>query len=810
MKRVRLYELAKELRLDTRQVVADARRLGAMVSSPSSSVDEKTADRIRELYYPKKPAATEHRAARLVKVHKPAATPVETSEAPAAEGKPEDQAVQTPSHSAPEATAGRTRIIKLTPKPAPMRPAPSTRPPAQPSAQAPRSTSHDAPPAEVAAPTTETPARSRRTTYIPPRAARPVGRHGKGAHKKAGRFSDGPQARAFTAERSATLAPDLARAISAALRPVRLMEGATVREFAERLDIKPKDVVASLLQHGVMATINQPLDTNVALDVGRRFGYEVSFGSFEDLTVESEFEVAPEMMEDTESRAPVVTVMGHVDHGKTSLLDAIRESRVAEGEAGGITQRIGAYSVEAWNPDNPSEARRVVFLDTPGHEAFTMMRARGARVTDVVVLVVAADDGVMPQTVEAIDHAKAANVPIVVAINKIDKPEANPERVKKELADRGLLWDGWGGDTTMVEVSAKKRQNVDGLLEMVLLTADILDLKANPKRKATGTVLEARLDRGRGPVATALIQNGTLRVGDPFIAGEYFGRVRALFDDRGRRVEEAPPATPVEVIGLEGAPAAGDLFQVVADVVKAHQISDRRQANARVASLQRTAARGLDQLHERMAAGEVKELLVILKADAQGSVEAVKEVLTRLSTDKVKVRVIHAGVGAITESDALLASAAKGEAAVIIGFNVRPEARAEEMARQEKVDIRLHSIIYKVEEEVSNAMLGLVAPTIRETVIGKAEVRDVIRVSKVGPVAGCMVTSGSIKRAANARLIRDGVVVFDSRIASLRRFKNDASEVHQGFECGLTLERFGDYKVGDIVEAYLAEEVRAT
>jgi translation initiation factor IF-2 len=820
MKRVRLYELAKELRLETHQVVVEARRLGAMVSSPSSSVDEKTADRIRELYYPKKPAATEHRAARLVKAHKPAATPVETAEAPAAERKPEDQAVQKPAHSAPEVAAqpqagaaGRTRIIKLTPKPAPMRPAPSTRPPAQPptrATQAPRSTSHVAPPAEVAAPTTETPARSRRTTYIPPRAARPVGRHGKGAHKKAERFNDGPQARAFTAERSAPLAPSGARAVPAVTRPVRLMEGATVREFAERLDIKPKDVVASLLQHGVMATINQPLDTSVALDVGRRFGYEVSFGSFEDLTVESEFEVAPEMMEDTESRAPVVTVMGHVDHGKTSLLDAIRESRVAEGEAGGITQRIGAYSVEARNPDNPSETRRVVFLDTPGHEAFTMMRARGARVTDVVVLVVAADDGVMPQTVEAIDHAKAANVPIVVAINKIDKPEANPERAKKELADRGLLWDGWGGDTTMVEVSAKKRQNVDGLLEMVLLTADILDLKANTKRKATGTVLEARLDRGRGPVATALIQNGTLRVGDPFIAGEYFGRVRALFDDRGRRVEEAPPATPVEVIGLEGAPAAGDLFQVVADVAKAHQISDRRQANARAASLQRTAARGLDQLHERMAAGEVKELLVILKADAQGSVEAVKEVLTRLSTDKVKVRVIRAGVGAITESDALLASAAKGEAAVIIGFNVRPEARAEEMARQEKVDIRLHSIIYKVEEEVRNAMLGLLAPTIRETVIGKAEVRDVIRVSKVGPVAGSMVTSGSIKRAANARLIRDGVVVFDSRIASLRRFKDDVTEVHQGFECGLTLERFGDYKAGDVVEAYLAEEIRAT
>jgi translation initiation factor IF-2 len=587
------------------------------------------------------------------------------------------------------------------------------------------------------------------------------------------------------------------------------MEGATVREFAERLDIKPKDVVASLFQHGVMATINQTLDSRVALDIGRRFGFEISFGSFEDLTIESEFEVRPEMMEDTERRAPIVTVMGHVDHGKTSLLDAIRESRVAEGEAGGITQRIGAYSVETPNPDNPLETRRVVFLDTPGHEAFTMMRARGAGVTDIVALVVAADDGVMPQTVEAIDHAKAANVPIVVAINKIDKPDANPERVKKELADRGLLWDGWGGDTTMVEVSAKKRQNVEGLLEMILLTADILDLKANPKRRATGTALEAKLDRGRGPVVTALIQNGTLRAGDPFIAGDYFGKVRALFDDRGRRVEEAGPATPVEVIGLEGAPAAGDLFQVVADAAKAHQISGLRKANARAASLQRTAARGLDQLRERMEAGEVRELLVILKADAQGSVEAVKEILTRLSTDQVKVRVIRAGVGAITESDALLASAAKAEAAVIIGFNVRPEARAEEMARQENVDIRLHSIIYKVEEEVRSAMSGLLAPTIKETVIGKAEVREVIRVSKVGPVAGCIVTSGSIKRAAKARLIRDGAIVFDSRIASLRRFKDDAGEIHQGFECGLTIDRFSDYKVGDVVEAYLTEEVRA-
>jgi translation initiation factor IF-2 len=519
-------------------------------------------------------------------------------------------------------------------------------------------------------------------------------------------------------------------------------------------------------------------------------------------------------MEDTDPRAPVITVMGHVDHGKTSLLDAIRQARVAEGEAGGITQHIGAYSVNVPNPDNTSEMRRVVFLDTPGHEAFTMMRARGARVTDIVVLVVAADDGVMPQTVEAIDHAKAAKVPIVVAINKVDKPDANADRVKKELADRGLLWDGWGGDTTMVEVSAKMKRNIEGLLEMVLLTADILDLKANPRRKATGTVLEAKLDRGRGSVATVLIQNGTLRVGDPLIAGNYFGKVRALMNEFGQRVQAVAPATPVEVLGLEGVPAAGDQFQVVDDIAKAQQIGQFRQSKARVMALARTAARGLDQLAMQMKTGEVKELLVILKADVQGSVEVLKDTLTKLSTEKVKVRIIRAGVGAITYDDVLLASASNatetGAATVIIGFNVRPEARADDAAKQENVDIRLHSIIYKVEEEIRNSMLGLMEATTKETVIGKAEVRDVIRVPKVGAVAGCMVTSGSIKRTAHARLIRDNVVVFETNIGSLRRFKEDVSEVQQGYECGITVERFNDYKVGDVIEAFITEKVAPT
>ncbi len=461
------------------------------------------------------------------------------------------------------------------------------------------------------------------------------------------------------------------------------------------------------------------------------------------MTVESEFEITPEAMEDTESRAPVVTVMGHVDHGKTSLLDAIRTSRVAEGEAGGITQHIGAYSVEVPNPDQPHLTRRIVFLDTPGHEAFTMMRARGAKVTDIVVLVVAADDGVMPQTIEAIEHARAANVPIVVAINKIDKPDANVDRVKKELADRGLLWEGWGGSTTMVEVSAKKHEKIDSLLELILLTADLLDLKSNPRRLATGTVLEAKLDRGRGAVATVLIQNGTLKIGEPFIVGNYFGRVRALFNDRAEQIEETGPATPIEVLGLQGVPAAGDQFQVVADVAKAQQISAYRQSKARASALARTAARGLDQLHSQMEAGEVKELLIILKTDVQGSVEVLKDTLGKLSTDKVKVRIIRSGVGAITESDVLLASASNattsGAATVIIGFNVRPESRADEIAKQEDVDIRLHSIIYKVEEEIRNAMIGMLDATIKETVIGKAEIRDVIRVPKVGSVAGCMV-----------------------------------------------------------------------
>jgi translation initiation factor IF-2 len=656
-------------------------------------------------------------------------------------------------------------------------------------------------------------AKPQRAPYIPPRDTRPKGRHGTRRYKPTEEIEEN-KLRQKPSLRLAQPAPAPVLMIPSELKPARLIEGCTVRDFAEKLGVAPKDVVAKLFAHGVMATINQTLNPDVAREIGKVFGYDVSFGAFEEMIIESEFEITPEAMEDTDPRAPVITVMGHVDHGKTSLLDTIRATRVAEGEAGGITQRIGAYSVEAPDPDDPSRKRRAVFLDTPGHEAFTMMRARGAKGADIVVLVVAADDGVMPQTVEAIEHARAANAPIIVAINKIDKPEANPERVKKELAERGLLWDGWGGQTTMVEVSAKKGQNIDDLLEMILLTADILDLKANPKRMAAGTVLEAKLDRGRGAVATVLIGNGTLKVGDPFIAGDYLGKVRAMMDDLGRRIEEAGPATPVEVIGLEGVPSAGDQFQVVSDVVKAQRISSYRQSKARASAMGQTAARGLDHLTERMKSGEAKELLVILKADTQGSIEALKATLGKLSTNKVKVRFVHSGVGAITESDALLASASNAAssdaATVIIGFNVRPEARAVETAKRERVDVRLHSIIYEVEEEIRAAMLGLLAPAIREKIIGKAEVRDVIRVPKVGFVAGCMVIDGSIKRDARARMIRDNVVIFESAIASLRRFKDDVSEAQQGYECGLTIERFSDYKIGDVIEAFVNEQVAPT
>ncbi|MGI8732814.1 MAG: translation initiation factor IF-2 [Pyrinomonadaceae bacterium] len=897
--KIRIYDLAKELKLDTKRLIEEVRREGVDVSVPSNSVSKELAEKIRNKYFPKKETAVK----RAVKIVKKAARPVEEppvvepeipvapeppppvestppqpEAAPPVAGKPkpataklmkklppaaraeaptttvagaepaisqevaveafetEDEEtfeVSEPSAATAEAAklpgaSHQIRVMRPTAaalnagiRPGERAPTPIA-PPVTPKERAERSgrirdrnsltrTERLGTPGETATP---------QTTYIPPpdagrrRSRRTPVRGGrKTMDGKGGRFDKGdfiPPPKALSLEDR--IAGRMDSSVPGELKSARLIEGSTVKEFAEKLGIKPKDVVALLLQRGVFATINQPLNDDVAVDLGKRFGYDVTFVPFEEMVAEEEFEelIATEADDVELPRAPVVTVMGHVDHGKTSLLDGIRATDVAGGEAGGITQHIGAYSVQVPNPDKKGETRRVVFLDTPGHEAFTLMRARGAKATDIVVLVVAADDGVMPQTIEAIEHSRAAKVPIIVAINKIDKPDANPDRVRQELAQHGLSPVEWGGETEMVQVSAKKRENLDTLLETILLSSDILNLRASPTRLASGVVLEAKLDRGRGPVATVLVQQGTLRAHDPFIVGQISGKVRAMFNDRGEAITEAIPATPVEVLGLQGVPQAGESFQVVADIGRAQQISQHRQMVNRQAALLQTTKRGIEALGE----SEVKELLVVIKADVQGSVEVLKSTLQKLSSDRVKVKVIRSGVGAITESDVLLASATQAgsssSAVVIIGFNVRPESRAGDLAKQEAVDIRLHSIIYKVEEEIRAAMIGMLEAIEREKIIGKAEVREVFKVPRVGAVAGSMVIDGNIRRNARARLIRDSVVSWEGNIISLRRFKDDVSEVREGFECGIGLENFNDIKVGDQIEAYVVEKVAAT
>jgi len=579
------------------------------------------------------------------------------------------------------------------------------------------------------------------------------------------------------------------------LQEITITEGVTIKELSEKMDRKAKDIITKLLGRGIMATINQPLDVNVAREVCREFGFDAKVITFEEeVSIEQTREAVPA---DLRPRDPVVTIMGHVDHGKTSLLDAIRESNIAGGEAGGITQHIGAYHIRR-------RARGITFIDTPGHEAFTMMRARGARVTDIVILVVAADDGVMPQTTEAMHHARAAGVPMVVAINKIDKPGANLDRVKKQLADQGLLVEDWGGDVVSVQVSAKQKTGIDDLLEMILLSADMLDLKSDPSSLASGVVLESRLDRSRGPVATVLVQRGTLRIGHPFIAGAIHGKVRAMFDDLGHRVKEAGPSIPVEVLGLEGVPEAGNPFQVLEDEWKVRQIGAFRQQKLRQEAMAKSSRLTLDHLYQQIKEGMVKELPLVVKADVQGSVEALSKSLTDLPSDKVKIRIIHAGSGAITETDVHLASASN---AIIVGYNVRPERSAQDLAEKEKVDIRLHSVIYDITNEIKNAMLGLLEPEAKEVYLGRAEVRQVFKVPKIGTVAGCHVGDGKITRSAEVRLLRDNVVVYTGKVASLRRFKDDASEVKAGYECGIGLANFNDVKIGDIIEAFKIEKI---
>ncbi|MCC7009313.1 MAG: translation initiation factor IF-2 [Acidobacteria bacterium] len=640
---------------------------------------------------------------------------------------------------------------------------------------------------------------------LPSQPIRPAGQQVPGRPPMSPQRPGQPQFRAPAPQRSRSVRRDdrpMAMPQQEAPPPITklitLAEGMTVKDLADKLEVKVKDVLKKLMDRRMMMTINSTLDAESATTIARDFGAEVLIRSFEEEL--TEVETGTSNPADLSPRAPVVTVMGHVDHGKTTLLDAIRETKVAEREAGGITQHIGAYAVNV-------NKRRVVFLDTPGHEAFTMMRARGARVTDIVVLVVAADDGVMPQTKEAIDHAKAANVPIVVAVNKIDKADANPERVKRELSDLGLMPEEWGGSTVTVEVSARQRKNLDQLLEMILLVADLADLKANPKRMAQGTVLEAKLDRGRGPVAHVLVQDGTLSEGDLFIAGTVDGKVRALFDDLGRKIKSAGPSTPVEVLGLSSLPAPGDTFQVVDDPIKVRQVVAYRQAQAKEKTLSGKGGRlTLESLQQQMTEGGMKELPIVIKADVQGSAEVLADTLTKLSDDRVKIRIIHTGVGAINESDVLLATASN---AIVIGFNVRPDRNAADVADREEVDIRQHSIIYQVTDEIRKAMSGLLEPTLKETRIGVAEVRQLFKTPKAGAVAGCIVTEGRITRSGDvqARLVRDGAVVWQGRFGSLRRFKDDVSEVKSGMECGITLERFSDVKPGDLIEAFMVERV---
>ena len=573
-------------------------------------------------------------------------------------------------------------------------------------------------------------------------------------------------------------------------------DGITVGELAEKIGKQSSDIIKVLFMLGKMVTINSALDDETVELVCMNYDIEatkVEEREEDSLEVEQVEDDSAELVE----RPPVVTIMGHVDHGKTTLLDTIRTSKVAEGEAGGITQAIGAYQVEI-------DGRKITFLDTPGHEAFTAMRARGASVTDIAVIVVAADDGVMPQTHEAVDHAKVANVPIIVAVNKMDKPEANPDRVMSEMADIGIMPEEWGGDTIFVPTSAKKGDGVDDILETILTVADVKELKANPNRIASGTVIEAKLDKGRGPVATLLVQDGTLRQGDPIVVGTCFGRVRKMTNENGKELEYAGPSSPVEIIGLNDVPEAGDLFRNFEDEKEARALADRRKRRKIEADRRKTSNVSLEGLSSQIESGEIKEIPVIVKADVQGSAEAVKSSLEKLEVSDVKVKVIHATAGAITESDIMLAGASK---AVIIGFNVRPDAQIRKKAEESNVEIRLHNIIYKATEEMELAMKGMLEPVYEEVVIGQAEVRETYKASKIGTIGGCMVTDGKLTNTCGVRLIRDGIVVYTGKLGSLQRFKDAAKEVQQGYDCGVTIENYNDIKVGDLIEAFVEQEV---
>ena len=817
MGQVRINELGRELEIKSRLILDYLPEAGVTEKkSHSSSIEDEVADKVRAHFRAEQ--AAEEEAARREEEAKAAAERAAAEKAAAEKAAVERAAAQRAA-AEKAAAAARTAPGAAVLPPArtaaqPLRPAApggapaGTQPvapevarrvvarPAAPAAVAFGRPVPAAPPEGPSAPVPGKPIYQRK----PPARARPAGRPHSERKSDEGerRFLHPVRAHAKPVRRERQPAT-LREAPLVRREPIEITitEGVTIKELAGKLEVRAKDVIKVLLDRGMLVTINQSLDSGLAVEVAQKFNATAKVISFEEQAAEEV--VQQETGGEKVPRTPVVTVMGHVDHGKTSLLDAIRETDTLAGEAGGITQHIGASQVSV-------DGRRIVFIDTPGHAAFTRMRARGAKVTDVVVLVVAADDGVMPQTLEAIDHARAASVPILVAVNKIDKPDALPERVKKQLADRGLMPEDWGGETVMVEVSAKEKTNLKQFLEMILLVSDLQELRATPTLPARGVVLEARLDRGRGPVATVLVQDGTLRSGDPFIVGSVFGKVRAMFDDHGRAIKEAAPATPVEVLGLNALPEAGDQFQVVADEVKAKQVASFREQKMREVALAASARMTLDHLHEQLEAGTVKELPLILKADVHGSVEALSEQLERLSSEQVRIKIVGSGVGGISETDVLLASASN---AVVIGFNVRPERKATAMAQQESVDIRLHNVIYEVLDEIRRAAVGLLEPTIKETILGRVEVRETFRIPRVGMVAGCYVLEGKIMRDADVRVLRDNVVIYQSKVSSLRRFKDDAKEVQAGYECGATVSNFSDVKVGDILEVFAVEKVVA-
>ncbi len=751
MASVRVYQLAKNLGYDSKTFVEELAREGIVVKSHMSTVDDETAELVMALF--SQEALQEEKEDPVSKTEKKVAvktkaeTPKKASE-PTSEDV-ESQEVSTVSPATQEAAVQ----MKVTPEDAAVD--------EKPSAGKDKTGTDERTVSEHAAPLPEdnvlTPSPSSKVARDVS-TEKPSRRHG-------GR--------------------------------VRIAETITVKELAEKINVKATEVIKELMKKGQMTTINQMIDHNTATDISETFGYEVEISkdNIEDLLIQEE-----DREEDLLPRSPVITIMGHVDHGKTRLLDAIRKANVMEGEAGGITQHIGAYRVT-------TDKGTAVFLDTPGHEAFTAMRARGAQVTDLVIIVVAANEGVMPQTREAIDHAKAAGVPIMVAMNKMDLADANPDRVKQQLSTLDLIPEDWGGDTVYSEISAKENIGIDDLLDLAILQAELMELKANPSRLASGVVVEAKLDRGRGPVATVLVQRGTLNVSDNFVAGKWNGKVRALLDDQGRKLKLAGPSTPVEILGFAGVPEAGDTFTVLEDEKMTREISARRQQRERMAALMASARVSLESFMENVKEGQVKELSLILKADVQGSIEALKESLGKLGNEEVGVKVLHSAVGGITETDVMLAAAS---AAVIVGFNVRPTPGAREVAKHEKVDIRLYSVIYDAIDEIKSALEGILEPVQREVVRGHAEIRELFHVPNVGTIAGCYVTDGNINRNSDVRLIRDNVVIYTGKISSLRRFKDDVNEVQSGYECGIGIENYNDIKQGDIIEPYVTEEVSRT